>query len=62
MDVRALVVPLLFLAALGVLLPIAVPDTNWLGVVGWAVALVALIASLWTLFGQARRQNRQYRG
>lgn len=62
MDVRALVVPLLFLAALGVLLPIAVPDTNWLGVVGWTVALVALIAALWTLFGQARRQNRQYRG
>lgn len=62
LDVRALVVPMLFLAALGVLLPIAIPDTNWLGIVGWAVALTALTAALWALVGQARRQNRQYRG
>lgn len=45
LDVRALVVPMLFLAALGVLLPIAIPNTNWLGVVGWAVALTALTAA-----------------
>ncbi|MDN5682465.1 hypothetical protein [Corynebacterium glyciniphilum] len=61
-DPRAVVVSLLFLAALGVLLPIAVPDTNWLGVVGWTVALVALIAALWTLFGHARRESRPNRG
>lgn len=59
MDVRKVVVPLLFLAVIGVMLPIAIPGTNWLGVAGWAVALVALNAALWVLLRHNRSENRR---
>lgn len=56
-----MVISMLFLATLGVLAAIAVPGYAWIGIAGWAVALVALSAALWTLFGHARRENRRYR-
>jgi hypothetical protein len=59
LDARARVVPLLFLSAVGVLLPIAVPDTDWLGVAGWTVAMIALIAALAILLRHNRRENRR---
>lgn len=58
MDTPALVRPLLSLVIMGVMLPIAVPGTTWLGVAGWAVALAALSAALWILFLHARRESR----
>lgn len=61
-DPRVLVVALLLVTVLGVLTAVAVPGSAWIGIAGWAVALIALIAALWTLFGHAWRENRRNRG
>lgn len=62
MDVRKVVVPLVLLAAVGVLLPLTGIGAAWLPVTGWAVALVALIAALTILLRHNRRENRRNRG
>lgn len=58
MHVRKKVLPLLFLAVIGVLLPLTGIGANWLPVIGWTVALIALITALTILLRHNRRARR----